>query len=81
MAEVLRRQINQKHGTNLSRTAFDKIFEKLTVSSEDYHDLHRYSVDNYGFWLDLCEYLRIIFSVPPTPVRPVISSQHVYSTS
>ncbi|PPQ98788.1 hypothetical protein CVT24_003346 [Panaeolus cyanescens] len=47
--EVLRRQINRKHGLNL----------------KDYHDLHKYSVEDYGFWLDLWEYLGIISSTPP----------------
>lgn len=37
--------------------------------SEDYHDLHRYSVENYTFWLDLWENLAIISSIPPQKVH------------
>jgi hypothetical protein len=33
----------------------------------DYHDLHRYSVENYTFWLDLWEFLGVISSIPPNP--------------
>jgi acetoacetyl-CoA synthetase len=37
-------------------------------SAEDYHALHKYSVESYTFWLDLWEFLGIISSVPPTKV-------------
>ncbi|TFK70614.1 acetoacetate-CoA ligase [Pluteus cervinus] len=49
-SELLRRLINRKRGLQLG----------------DYHDLHKYSVENYDFWLDLWEFLRIVSSVPPT---------------
>ncbi|KAJ7646856.1 acetoacetyl-CoA synthetase [Roridomyces roridus] len=51
-SENLRRLINYKHGLNL----------------KDYHDLHKYSVEDYAFWLDLWEYLGIISSVPPKTI-------------
>ncbi|KAJ7739028.1 acetoacetyl-CoA synthetase [Mycena maculata] len=51
--ERLRRFINNKHGLHL----------------EDYHDLHKYSVESYAFWLDLWEFLGIISSVPPSKTR------------
>ncbi|KAJ7625724.1 acetoacetyl-CoA synthetase [Roridomyces roridus] len=50
--ENLRRLINYKHGLHL----------------KDYHDLHKYSVEDYTFWLDLWEYLGIISSVPPKTI-------------
>ncbi|KAF9010591.1 hypothetical protein BDQ17DRAFT_1387810 [Cyathus striatus] len=37
-----------------------------TRGVENYHDLHEYSVTRYMFWIDLCEFLGIIFSVPPS---------------
>ncbi|KAG6866376.1 hypothetical protein C0991_005297 [Blastosporella zonata] len=49
--EVLRRTINRKHGLKLA----------------NYHDLHKYSVEDYTFWLDLWESLGIISSIPPNP--------------
>ncbi|KAF4620739.1 hypothetical protein D9613_000498 [Agrocybe pediades] len=52
-AEVLRREINRKHGLNL----------------KNYHDLHKYSVENYTFWLDLWNFLGIISSVLPRQDR------------
>ncbi|KAH9485547.1 Acetoacetyl-CoA synthetase [Psilocybe cubensis] len=48
--EVLRREINRKHGLNL----------------KTYHDLHKYSIEDYTFWLDLWHFLGIISSVPPS---------------
>lgn len=36
--------------------------------AEDYHDLHKYSVEDYTFWLDLWEFLGIISSIPPQKV-------------
>ncbi|KAJ6594379.1 acetoacetyl-CoA synthetase [Mycena capillaripes] len=50
--ERLRRLINSKHGLKL----------------ENYHDLHKYSVESYTFWLDLWEFLGIISSVPPKKI-------------
>ncbi|KAG2015435.1 acetoacetyl-CoA synthetase [Coprinopsis cinerea AmutBmut pab1-1] len=49
--EAFRRYVNRKHGLKL----------------ENYHDLHRYSVQDYSFWLDLWEHLGIVSSVPPDP--------------
>ncbi|KZT22581.1 acetoacetate-CoA ligase [Neolentinus lepideus HHB14362 ss-1] len=48
----LRHMINRKHGLNL----------------KDYHDLHKYSVEDYTFWQDLWEYLGIIYSIPATSI-------------
>ncbi|THH30313.1 hypothetical protein EUX98_g3891 [Antrodiella citrinella] len=50
--EDFRRIINHKRGLKL----------------KDYHDLHRYSVEDYGFWEDLWAYIGIIYSVPPEKV-------------
>ncbi|KAI0247309.1 acetoacetate-CoA ligase [Lactifluus subvellereus] len=50
--EALRRLINRKHRLHL----------------KDYFDLHKYSVTNYTFWLDLWEFLGIISSAPPSKV-------------
>ncbi|KIK69329.1 hypothetical protein GYMLUDRAFT_255855 [Collybiopsis luxurians FD-317 M1] len=50
--EVFRRMINRKRGLNL----------------KDYHDLHKYSVENYSFWEDAFQFFRIIYSVPPQAV-------------
>jgi acetoacetyl-CoA synthetase len=44
--------INRKHGLNL----------------RNFHDLHKYSVEEYQFWLDLWQYLGIIYSVAPQKV-------------
>ncbi|KAF5386148.1 hypothetical protein D9615_002594 [Tricholomella constricta] len=49
--EIFRRMINRKHGLNLA----------------NYHDLHKYSVEDYTFWLDLWETLGIVSSIPPNP--------------
>ena len=69
-SEVLRRQINRKHGLKLS-TYSPIIVVLLYLQSfvtEDYHDLHKYSVEDYTFWLDLWEFLGIVSSVPPNKV-------------
>ncbi|KAF9067736.1 acetoacetyl-CoA synthetase [Rhodocollybia butyracea] len=50
--ENFRRTINRKHGLNL----------------KDYHDLHKYSIEDYTFWKDTWEYLRIKYSVPPQEI-------------
>ncbi|KAH9935798.1 uncharacterized protein B0H18DRAFT_1207327 [Fomitopsis serialis] len=50
--EVFRRMANRKHGLAL----------------KDYHDLHRYSVESYDFWMDVWEYIGIISSVPPSKI-------------
>ncbi|KAJ6625754.1 acetoacetate-CoA ligase [Mycena sp. CBHHK59/15] len=50
--ERLRRLINRKHGLRL----------------DDYHALHKYSVESYTFWLDLWEFLGLIASVPPKKI-------------
>ncbi|KAA1471742.1 acetoacetate-CoA ligase [Dentipellis sp. KUC8613] len=50
--EALRRYINQKHNLAL----------------RDYNDLHEYSVTDYTFWLDLWQFMGIIYSAPPTQV-------------
>ncbi|OCH93786.1 acetoacetate-CoA ligase [Obba rivulosa] len=50
--DALRRMINRKHGLKL----------------KDFHDLHRYSVEDYTFWLDLWQYLGVISSVAPEKI-------------
>ncbi|EDR11854.1 uncharacterized protein LACBIDRAFT_313724 [Laccaria bicolor S238N-H82] len=52
-ADALRRQINPKYGLKLA----------------NYHDLHRYSVEDDNFWLELWEFLGIISSVPPQKTK------------
>lgn len=69
--EVLRRQINRKHGLNLSKDLDNWVWILPFTITEDYHDLHRYSVEDYTFWLDLWEYLGIICSVRPQKVGQV----------
>ncbi|KAF7376540.1 Acetoacetyl-CoA synthetase [Mycena sanguinolenta] len=51
-AERLRHFINDKHGLHL----------------DNYHALHKYSVESYTFWLDLWDFLAIVSSVPPKKV-------------
>ncbi|KAH8093865.1 acetoacetate-CoA ligase [Cristinia sonorae] len=46
--ESFRRIINHKRGLQL----------------KDFHDLHRYSVEDYGFWEDLWDYCGVVYSVP-----------------
>ncbi|KAF9262611.1 hypothetical protein L218DRAFT_867144, partial [Marasmius fiardii PR-910] len=50
--EKFRKMVNRDRGLNL----------------KDWHDLYRYSIENYDFWVDLWKYLRIIYSVPPDKV-------------
>uniref|UniRef100_A0A0W0FQT6 AMP-dependent synthetase/ligase domain-containing protein n=1 Tax=Moniliophthora roreri TaxID=221103 RepID=A0A0W0FQT6_MONRR len=50
--EQLRLMINRTRGTNL----------------KDFHDLHKYSVEDYNFWLDLWRFFRIISSESPRTV-------------
>ncbi|KIK09982.1 hypothetical protein K443DRAFT_127349 [Laccaria amethystina LaAM-08-1] len=52
-ADALRRQINRKYGLKLA----------------NYHDLHRHSVEDDNFWLELWEFLGIISSVPPQKTK------------
>ncbi|KAG6900780.1 hypothetical protein C0993_002204 [Termitomyces sp. T159_Od127] len=40
--------------------------------SANYHELHKYSVEDYTFWLDLWEELGVISSIPPNP-RKIIA--------
>ncbi|CAL1706757.1 unnamed protein product [Somion occarium] len=35
---------------------------------KDFHDLHKYSVDDYRFWEDLWAYTGIVYTVPPTKI-------------
>ncbi|SJK97182.1 related to acetoacetyl-CoA synthetase [Armillaria ostoyae] len=50
---------------------FDQRFinRKHDFHLQNYHDLHQYSVEDYTFWLDLWEYLRIVSSVPPNKLE------------
>ncbi|GBE80624.1 Malonamoyl-CoA synthetase vrtB [Sparassis crispa] len=50
--EAFRRAINLKHGLNL----------------RDFYDLYKYSVGDYTFWLDLWQYVGIVYSVPPAKI-------------
>jgi len=50
--EAFRRIVNHKRGLNL----------------KNIHELHQYSVENYGFWEDLWEYIGIVYSVPPEKI-------------
>ncbi|PCH36095.1 acetoacetate-CoA ligase [Wolfiporia cocos MD-104 SS10] len=50
--DALRRMVNRKHGLNL----------------KDYHDLHKYSVEDYSFWADIWEFVGIVYSVPPDKI-------------
>ncbi|KAK7043175.1 hypothetical protein VNI00_008529 [Paramarasmius palmivorus] len=50
--EQFRVMINRTRGTNL----------------KDYRDLHKYSTEDYNFWLDLWKFFRIISSEPPRSV-------------
>ncbi|KAH7876567.1 acetoacetyl-CoA synthetase [Lentinula edodes] len=50
--EIFRRMVNRKRGLNL----------------KDYHEFHKYSIENYSFWEDAWQHLRIIYSVPPQNV-------------
>ncbi|KAK0476711.1 acetoacetyl-CoA synthetase [Armillaria novae-zelandiae] len=52
-ADAFRRFINRKHGFHL----------------QNYHDLHKYSVEDYTFWLDLWEYVGIVSSLPPNKLE------------
>jgi hypothetical protein len=42
---------------------------RTQLATEDYDDLHQYSVENWDFWKDLWEFGGIIYSVPPNKVR------------
>jgi len=71
-AEALRREINRKHGLNLSAWHLSYLQghkADLRLSTENYYDLHKYSVEDYTFWLDLWDFLGIISSVPPQKVH------------
>ncbi|KZT71816.1 acetoacetate-CoA ligase [Daedalea quercina L-15889] len=50
--DVFRRIVNRKHGLNL----------------EDYHELHKYSIESYNFWMDVWEFVGIISSIPPEKI-------------
>ena len=67
-ADALRRQINRKYGLKLGYrlTSFTSV--SCLPCSANYHDLHRYSVEDDNFWLELWEFLEIISSVPPQKV-------------
>ncbi|KAI0935188.1 hypothetical protein AcW1_008828 [Taiwanofungus camphoratus] len=58
--------------THPSRTALDAfrrtINRKHSLDLKDYHDLHRYSVEDYTFWQDLWEYVGMVYSVPPAEI-------------
>lgn len=62
--------MNRKHGLHLSMSYAPLISSaRLITTSEDYHDLQKYSITDYTFWQDLWEYLGIIYSVAPDKVR------------
>lgn len=45
---------------------------------EDFHELHKYSVEHDEFWLDLWEFLGIISSIPPNKVRLMIKVMQLF---
>ena len=69
--EIMRRMINRKHHLSLckwqSNIDLCSQYDATIAMTADYHDLHKYSVEDYSFWLDLWEFLGIISSVPPNP--------------
>ncbi|KAJ3718135.1 acetoacetyl-CoA synthetase [Lentinula guzmanii] len=50
--EIFRRMVNRKRGLKL----------------KNYHEFYKYSIENYTFWEDAWQHLRIIYSVPPQNV-------------
>jgi hypothetical protein len=80
--EVLRRFINREHGIHLSGYSRFGHTAGPYRTAEDYSELHKYSVTNYAFWLDLWRFLGIISSVPPTKVRSLsTASQRIHTHS
>lgn len=69
-AEALRRLINHKHSLQLSTSSNSSAGRNSCTENEleDYHDLHKYSVENVTFWLDLWEFMGIVYSVAPSKV-------------
>jgi acetoacetyl-CoA synthetase len=57
--EIMRRMINRKHGLDLGKREFGIAVEvhlpiwPVGTMAADYHNLHKYSVEKYTFWLDL----------------------------
>lgn len=73
----MRRMINRKHGKKIRKSRISSVIQPAsdTISVVNYNDLHKYSVEDYTFWLDLWEFLGIISSIPPNPKQvclPVI---------
>lgn len=62
-----------KRGLKLSACLFLAPLKATTIClsskpfTEDYNDLHAYSVSTYTFWLDVWDFMGIIASVPPQP--------------
>jgi acetoacetyl-CoA synthetase len=50
-SDYLREFINRRRGLRLA----------------DYYALHKYSVEDYNFWIDLWDFLGVISSIPPDP--------------
>lgn len=48
---------------------------------EDYHELHKYSITDWGFWKDIWEFLSIIYSAPPEKVSIRLELPKSYLTS
>lgn len=69
--DAFRRAINHKRGLHLSMSEALLRIGFLTYHdvSEDYNELHAYSVSDYSFWIDLWEFLGISCSVPPNPLH------------
>lgn len=63
--------INHKRGLNLSKLFHLSVMVSLAqfLFIENYQELHRYSVEDYGFWEDLWDYIGVVYSVPPEKVR------------
>lgn len=50
-------------------------------TAENYDDLHRYSVEDYQFWMDLWQFFGIIYSIPPDKVRHSVCASQISENS
>lgn len=69
--EALRRFVNRKHGLNLGMLSIftlPRIVTHRCCHKGNYHELHTYSITDWAFWVDIWEFLGIIYSVPPKKV-------------
>ena len=66
--DAFRRFVNRKHGLDIRAYQSPLFPLPSNNSTEDYHQLHAYSVSDYAFWQDLWEFMGIVYSVPPAQV-------------